>query len=92
VDNETIWLVVGFLGQGLFMARFVVQWMASERKKQSVIPVKFWYFSILGGTITLIYAIHKQDWVFILGQSTGLFIYVRNLYLIIRYHRPELSE
>ena len=87
-----IWLVVGFLGQGMFMARFVVQWLASERKKQSVIPVKFWYFSILGGSISLIYAIHKQDPVFILGQGTGLLIYFRNLYLILRYHRPELSE
>jgi lipid-A-disaccharide synthase-like uncharacterized protein len=92
VDNDMVWLAIGFLGQGMFMARFVVQWLESEQKKQSVIPVKFWYFSILGGLITLVYAIHKQDPVFILGQGTGLLIYFRNLYLIQRYHRTELSK
>ncbi|MGD0960781.1 MAG: lipid-A-disaccharide synthase N-terminal domain-containing protein [Methylomonas sp.] len=92
MDNNTLWLIIGFSGQGMFMARFLVQWLASERKKQCVIPVKFWYFSIMGGAISLVYAIHKEDPVFILGQSAGLLIYIRNLYLIIRYHRPELSE
>lgn len=92
MDNNTLWLVIGFLGQGLFMARFIVQWLASEQKKQSVVPVKFWYFSIVGGAITLVYAIHKEDWVFIVGQGMGLLIYFRNLYFILRYHSPELSE
>ncbi len=92
MDNDTIWLVVGFLGQALFSARFIVQWVASERKKRSVIPVMFWYFSILGGTTLLVYSIHKQDPVFIFGQGGGLLIYCRNLYLIVRYHRPEYSQ
>ncbi len=79
-----IWLVVGLVGQGIFSMRFVVQWIASERKKESYIPVAFWYLS-LGGSITLlIYAIHIQDPVFIIGQSTGFIIYIRNLYLIYK--------
>lgn len=92
MNNETLWLIVGFLGQGLFSARFIVQWLVSERKKQSVIPVMFWYFSILGGTVLLVYSIHKQDPVFILGQGMGLLIYFRNLYFILRHPRPESGE
>lgn len=92
MDENTIWLIVGLLGQGLFSARFIVQWLASERKKRSVIPVMFWYFSILGGSTLLAYSIHKQDPVFILGQGAGLLIYCRNLYLIVRYHSPKYSE
>lgn len=92
MDNNTIWLIVGFLGQGLFSARFLVQWLVSERKKQSVIPVMFWYFSILGGAVLLVYSIHKQDPVFIAGQGAGLLIYFRNLYFIIRYPRSESGE
>ena len=84
MDNETSWLIIGFLGQALFSARFLIQWLASERAKQSVIPVLFWYFSIFGGTTLLIYAIHKQDPVFIVGQGFGLLIYCRNLYFILR--------
>ncbi|OQK15924.1 lipid A biosynthesis protein [Methyloprofundus sedimenti] len=84
MDKETSWLIIGFLGQALFSARFLIQWLASERAKQSVIPVLFWYFSIFGGTTLLIYAIHKQDPVFIVGQGSGLFIYARNLYFILR--------
>ncbi|MDD4913622.1 MAG: lipid-A-disaccharide synthase N-terminal domain-containing protein [Methylococcales bacterium] len=92
MDNNTIWLVVGFLGQGLFSARFIVQWVVSERKKQSVIPVLFWYFSILGGIVLLLYSIHKQDPVFILGQGAGLLIYFRNLYFVLRHPHPKASE
>ncbi|QWF71519.1 lipid-A-disaccharide synthase N-terminal domain-containing protein [Methylomonas paludis] len=92
MDNDSLWLAFGFFGQALFSGRFVVQWLASERKKRSVIPVLFWYFSILGGITLLIYAIHKNDPVFIFGQGIGLLIYFRNLYLILRYHSPELSE
>ena len=84
MDKETTWLIIGFWGQALFSARFLIQWLASERAKQSVIPVLFWYFSIFGGTTLLIYAIHKQDPVFIVGQGSGLLIYARNLYFVLR--------
>ena len=85
MDSNTVWLIVGFAGQALFTGRFLVQWLASERQKKSVIPVMFWYFSILGGVTLLVYSIHKQDPVFILGQGTGLLIYFRNLYFILRH-------
>lgn len=84
MDSNTVWLIVGFVGQALFSARFLVQWLASERKKESVIPVMFWYFSILGGSTLLVYSIHKEDPVFIVGQAAGLLIYARNLYFILR--------
>ena len=84
MTSEHFWLTVGFLGQALFSTRFVVQWIASERKKESVIPVSFWFFSIGGGLTLLIYAIYRLDPVFILGQGAGLFVYLRNLYLIRR--------
>ena len=80
--TETFWIVVGFIGQGLFFMRFFVQWLASEREKRSVMPVSFWYFSVGGGLILFFYALWRQDPVFILGQSTGLLIYARNLYFI----------
>lgn len=80
--TEQIWLAVGLLAQGCFFMRFFLQWVAAEKAKESVIPLSFWYFSILGGLGLLAYSIHKRDPVFILGQSTGLFIYVRNLMLI----------
>jgi lipid-A-disaccharide synthase-like uncharacterized protein len=76
------WLVLGFVGQPLFAMRFLIQWIASEKAQKSVIPVAFWYFSIGGSLILLVYAVHRRDPVFILGQSTGTFIYLRNLYLI----------
>lgn len=82
-DEKTIWLGIGFIGQGLFSARFIVQWLHSEKQKKSVIPVAFWYFSIAGGTTLLAYAIHIKDPVIILGQATGLFVYLRNLYFVI---------
>ena len=85
-----IWIAVGFAGQFFFFSRFLVQWIASEKKKRSVIPVSFWYFSLAGGIILLFYAIHRKDPVFILGQGVGLFVYVRNLWLIHHHHsRPE---
>jgi len=84
MNSETMWLVVGFLGQGLFSARFLVQWIASERRGQSVIPTAFWYLSISGSLTLLLYAIHRLDPVFILGQALGCFIYLRNLQLIYR--------
>jgi lipid-A-disaccharide synthase-like uncharacterized protein len=81
-DKETVWLLVGFLGQGLFSARFIVQWLKSEQKKKSVFPVAFWYFSIAGGVTLLAYAVYRKDPVFIAGQLSGLLIYLRNLYFI----------
>jgi len=77
-----MWVIIGFIGQGLFSARFIIQWIVSERKKQSIIPVGFWYFSLLGGVTLFAYAIHKEDPVFIVGQGAGLLVYSRNLYLI----------
>ena len=91
ITAEHFWLSVGFLGQAFFSSRFLVQWIASERKKESVIPVSFWFFSIGGGTTLLIYAIYRQDPVFILGQGAGLLVYLRNLYLIRRKQR-QLAE
>lgn len=81
------WLGIGLLGQALFSARFLVQWIATERRRQSVVPREFWYFSIGGGLTLLAYAIYRLDPVFILGQGAGLFVYARNLYFIHR--RPE---
>ena len=76
------WLAVGFLAQLFFASRFVIQWIVSEKRKKSVMPLYFWYSSIIGGVLLLIYAIHIKDPVFILGQSMGVFIYTRNLILI----------
>jgi lipid-A-disaccharide synthase-like uncharacterized protein len=84
---EHLWLGIGLLGQAFFSMRFLVQWIASERKKESVIPISFWFFSIGGGLTLLIYAIYRLDPVFIIGQSAGLFVYLRNLYLIRRKER-----
>ncbi|MFQ5897422.1 MAG: lipid-A-disaccharide synthase N-terminal domain-containing protein [Candidatus Methylomirabilia bacterium] len=81
-------LALGFLGQAFFSMRFVVQWIVSERKRQSVVPIYFWYFSGGGGLALLTYAILRQDPVFIVGQGAGLFVYARNLYLIWRRGRP----
>lgn len=80
--GEFWWVVVGLTGQILFAMRFLVQWISSERARRSVMPIAFWYFSIGGGLILLTYAIYRRDPVFILGQSTGILIYSRNLWLI----------
>ncbi|MEJ5167479.1 MAG: lipid-A-disaccharide synthase N-terminal domain-containing protein [Thermoanaerobaculia bacterium] len=79
-----IWLFVGFLGQFMFFMRFLIQWIVSEKKKESVVPVSFWYFSLIGGLILLSYAIYRKDPVFILGQACGSLIYLRNLMLIYK--------
>lgn len=81
------WLVIGFLGQAVFTARFLVQWLASERKRDSIVPVAFWWLSLAGGITLLSYAIHRRDPVIIVGQSMGLFIYARNLMLIAKGKR-----
>lgn len=77
------WVILGFVAQGFFTMRFVVQWIASERARKSVIPVAFWFFSIGGGILLLIYALYRRDPVFIAGQALGLVVYFRNLYFII---------
>jgi lipid-A-disaccharide synthase-like uncharacterized protein len=79
---EKFWLILGFSAQALFTARFLVQWIASEKAGKSVVPVLFWYLSIVGSTLLCVYAIYRKDPVFILGQSVGVFIYIRNLHLI----------
>ncbi|WP_456388218.1 lipid-A-disaccharide synthase N-terminal domain-containing protein [Desulfolithobacter sp.] len=87
--SETIWIGIGLTGQFFFTMRFIVQWIASERSRKSVIPELFWYFSITGSLVLLTYAIHRRDPVFILGQSMGSAIYLRNLYFI---HKEKHSE
>lgn len=84
VDNLSLAVLIGLIGQALFTARFLVQWLASERAGKSVIPVSFWFLSIGGGLLLLAYALYKKDLVFILGQSLGTFIYLRNLMFIFK--------
>ena len=85
---DLLWLGIGLVGQCLFMMRFIVQWIHSERHGQSLIPISFWYLSLLGGVIVLAYGVHKLDPVIILGQLPGTIVYTRNLVLI---HRIEKS-
>ena len=85
-----LWLAVGFAGQLLFTSRFLVQWIASERRRQSIIPTAFWWLSLGGAALLLAYAIWRQDPVFILGQSFGFVVYARNLVLIARHHPAVL--
>ena len=87
---DKIWLVIGFLGQALFSARFLVQWIASEKARKSIIPHAFWLFSVGGGATLLAYAIYRRDPVFIAGQAGGLLIYMRNIYFII--HERKLAK
>ena len=90
VENpEQLMIIVGFAGQGLFAMRFILQWLSSEKQAKSVIPVAFWYFSIGGGSVLLLYAIWRQDPVIICGQGLGLFIYLRNLYFVRRSAAAE---
>lgn len=80
--SESMWLVLGFAGQACFFGRFLLQWIRSEQLGRSVIPVGFWYMSLAGSLIVLIYAVHRRDPVFIIGQTTGAVVYIRNLVLI----------
>jgi lipid-A-disaccharide synthase-like uncharacterized protein len=84
VENqlELLWVIFGLLAQAMFTGRFLVQWIASERQRKSVVPTAFWYFSLAGGIMLLAYALYRQDPVFILGQLFGVVIYARNLWLI----------
>tara|TARA_X000000950_G_C13821306_1_gene622032 strand:+ start:552 stop:848 length:297 start_codon:yes stop_codon:yes gene_type:complete len=87
--EELIFLTIGFSGQGLFASRFIVQWIYSEKRGVSSIPLVFWYLSIFGGIGLLVYAIFRKDPVIILGQSFGIFIYLRNLYLIYKKNNEK---
>ena len=84
------WIVIGLFAQVLFGLRFFIQWIASEKKGESIIPVSFWYFSIAGSLLLLAYSIYRKDIVFILGQSMGSFVYLRNLILIYRKAKPAV--
>jgi lipid-A-disaccharide synthase-like uncharacterized protein len=91
MTGQTVWLGIGFLGQALFSARFVIQWLASERMRRSVVPHAFWWFSLAGGVTLLAYALWRGDPVFVLGQGLGLFVYLRNLMLIRRHRRAAAA-
>lgn len=92
MSRDMLWMAVGFGGQVLFFGRFFVQWMASERAKRSVVPNAFWFFSVAGGTVLLVYAIHRREPVFIAGQTGGLLIYLRNLWLIHRHRWIRVKD
>jgi lipid-A-disaccharide synthase-like uncharacterized protein len=85
------WVILGLIAQGLFTMRFVVQWIASERAGRSVIPLAFWWFSVGGGVLLLAYALYRKDAVFILGQGFGVFVYLRNLYFVLRERKAAAS-
>jgi len=89
MTKEYVYLGIGFLGQASFFSRFLVQWLASERAGRSVFPMAFWYLSLSGGMLLLVYALYRRDPVFIVGQTTGAFIYLRNIYL---RRREALAE
>lgn len=86
---EVTWLAIGFVAQLMFTMRFIVQWLASERARRSIVPETFWYFSLVGGALLFAYACYRLDPVFMLGQGTGLLIYARNIYFILRSKRAE---
>ncbi|MEW6644286.1 MAG: lipid-A-disaccharide synthase N-terminal domain-containing protein [Pseudomonadota bacterium] len=92
VMNFDGWVVLGFVAQALFTMRFVVQWIASERARKSVVPSAFWFFSVGGGVLLLVYALYRRDPVFIAGQALGLVVYARNLYFIMLYGRQTAAE
>ncbi|KAB2882882.1 MAG: lipid-A-disaccharide synthase N-terminal domain-containing protein [Pseudorhodoplanes sp.] len=83
VRNLDWWVLLGVAAQILFTARFVVQWIASERAGRSVVPLAFWLLSIGGGALLLIYALYRKDPVFVLGQGFGVFVYLRNVYFVL---------
>jgi lipid-A-disaccharide synthase-like uncharacterized protein len=87
-NPDTVWTLIGFVGTALFGVRFLIQWLSSEKKGHSVIPVAFWYFSLIGGAISLCYAMHLHAWPLILGQGVPLLIYARNLWMIYRDRGP----
>lgn len=92
VDQFDVWVAIGFCAQAMFSARFLVQWIASERAGRSVVPIAFWFFSIAGGGILFAYALYRRDPVFIAGQGAGIGIYSRNLWLIFRERKTALAN
>ncbi len=82
--NEALWVLFGTLGQLIFFSRWIIQWFSSEKSKTSIIPVAFWWCSLFGGLITLIYAHHIESFPFMLAQAIGIIVYSRNLFLIYR--------
>ena len=88
---ELLWVLFGFAAQLMFTGRFLLQWLASEKQRKSVVPVAFWYFSLIGGIMLLLYAIHRRDPVIILGQAVGVVIYLRNLMLIHADRRRQAT-
>lgn len=86
-DRSLSWLMIGFAGQTIFTARFLVQWVESERRRNSVVPVAFWWLSLFGGGLLLAYACSRSDPVIMVGQSLGVFVYVRNLMLVRKNRR-----
>jgi lipid-A-disaccharide synthase-like uncharacterized protein len=91
VLNLDWWVLLGFVAQGMFTLRFVVQWIASEREGKSVVPLAFWLFSIAGGLLLLVYALYRRDPVFIAGQAFGVFVYLRNLQFVLRERRKAAA-
>jgi lipid-A-disaccharide synthase-like uncharacterized protein len=91
VTRLDAWVLLGFIAQGFFTARFAVQWIASERAGKSVVPLSFWLLSMGGGALLLAYALYRRDPVFIAGQSFGVFVYARNLYFVMRDRRAVLK-
>jgi lipid-A-disaccharide synthase-like uncharacterized protein len=87
-----LWLVIGFAGQGCMALRFLVQWITSERRKTSYVPMSFWFISIAGGALLFAYGIYRKDPVWIVGQTTGIIVYVRNLMLLSRQRPAEAPE
>jgi len=87
LSQEPVWMTIGLVGQFAFGGRFVLQWIASEIKKRSHIPIGFWYLSLVGSLILLAYSIHRKDPIFILGFSLNTVIYVRNLHLIFKHRK-----
>ena len=85
-----LWVVFGFAGQGVFTARMVIQWQASEKAKSSIVPPAFWWLSILGASMLMVYFVWRKDIVGFLGQSTGWLVYIRNLWFI--YGREEIDQ
>jgi len=92
VARFDLWVLFGFIAQAMFTMRFLVQWLASERAGRSVVPASFWFFSIGGGLLLLVYAIYRADPVFIVGQAAGVFIYLRNIVFIRRERREAARE
>ncbi len=82
IDSQSLWIAAGLVGQALFGARFLVQWLYSEARGKSVIPGAFWYLSVAGGSIILCYAIHRQEPVFIIGETVTLLVFIRNLHML----------